>query len=302
MMNQDNKRVVCFGEVLWDVMPTGRKPGGAPMNVAYHLRRLGIDSTVISRIGADPAGDGMRSFLNGIGISTALVQVDHHQATSEVLATIGSHNEVSYEIVAPVAWDFITTDPHSVKAVAQADAFVYGSLAVRSPQSRETLFELLRHARYRLFDVNIRPPHYNRETIERLLSTADAVKLNHHELLEISGWLGNRSDSEYAGAVLLQDRYGLAEIIVTKGEHGASYYTPSFRYDYPAVPVSVKDTIGSGDSFLAAFLAQKLRGESAESMLSFATTLGAYVTTQSGACPPYAATDLNRFMWEKYLS
>ena len=301
MMNTDNKKVVCFGEVLWDMLPTGKQPGGAPMNVAYHLNRMGIDSTIISRIGDDATGDELHAFLRRIGIPTAFVQRDKKHATSQVLATISDDNEVDYDIVAPVAWDFIEYEHRFSDLIQDADVLVYGSLVARNTVSRGALMQILDKANYRLFDINLRSPHYTRETIDLLLRQANAIKLNIHELVAVSAWLGNRSGNEYTGIGMLQDQYGLQEIIVTKGAHGASYYTPLSRYDYPAVPVEVRDTVGSGDSFLAAFLAQKLRGETNENMLAFATALGAYVTTQSGACPPYSRLDLNRFMWEKSL-
>ncbi len=300
-MNGENKKVVCFGEVLWDMLPSGKKPGGAPMNVAYHLNRLGVQSTIISRIGDDEAGRELSSFLESIGLPTENIQIDGKHETSKVMASIGADNEVSYEIIAPVAWDFIQYEERFSTLLQAADVLVYGSLVARNEASRNTLLSLLGKARYRLFDVNLRAPHYTPAVIDQLMQTADAIKLNIHELVTVSGWLGNRSGNEYTGIGLLQDHYGLQEIIVTKGAQGASYYTPNSRHDYPAVSVDVKDTVGSGDSFLAAFLAQKLRGESSEHMLEFATALGAYVTTQSGACPPYSRTDLNRFMWEKYL-
>ncbi|WP_257667417.1 carbohydrate kinase family protein [Parapedobacter tibetensis] len=301
MINGKNKKVICFGEVLWDILPTGKKPGGAPMNVAYHLNRLGIHSTVISRMGNDKEGEKLISFLDHIGIPIAFVQIDHEHQTSKVIANIGDDNEVNYDIVAPVAWDFIKYEDSFSALLLESDVLVYGSLVARNETSRNTLLKLLDKAKYRLFDINLRAPYYTPDTIDTLLKKADAVKLNIHELAEVSSWLGNRSGNEYTGIGMLQDHYGLQEIIVTKGAQGASFYTPLSRHDYPAVPVQVKDTVGSGDSFLAAFLAQKLRGQTRENMLEFATTLSAYVTTQSGACPPYSQTDLNRFVWEKYL-
>src|SRR5690606_20689812 len=151
------------------------------------------------------------------------------------------------------------------------------------------------------FDVNLRAPHYTRETVDLLMRYADAVKLNGQELAVVSAWFGNTSGDENTAVGVLQDRYGLPEIIVTKGAAGASYYRSDARYDCPAIPVDIADTVGSGDAFLAGFLAQKLRGETGDRMLEFATMLGAYVTTQSGACPPYAQADLDRFAWAKYL-
>jgi len=298
---EKNIQVVCFGEVLWDVLPTGKQPGGAPMNVAYHLNRLGISSAVISKVGSDADGRELLDMLRDIGVSPAFIQTDDRHATSRVVATIGGDNEVTYDIIAPVAWDFLVDEPRCSALVREAAVLVYGSLAARNRVSRDTLVQLLDHAAYRMFDVNLRAPHYTRETVDLLMRYADAVKLNGQELAVVSAWFGNTSGDENTAVGVLQDRYGLPEIIVTKGAAGASYYCSDARYDCPAIPVDVADTVGSGDAFLAGFLAQKLRGETGDRMLEFATMLGAYVTTQSGACPPYAQADLDRFAWAKYL-
>ncbi|WP_353195792.1 carbohydrate kinase [Parapedobacter defluvii] len=300
-METGRKQVVCYGEVLWDVLPSGRKPGGAPMNVAYHLRRLGIPSVLVSRIGDDTDGRALLDFLSGMGIAIDFVQVDEQYETSRVMATIGRDNEVSYQILEPVAWDFIQYDPRLSTLIHTSDVLVYGSLAARSTQSHATLQQLLDHAKYRLFDVNLRPPHYTPELIDGLFRRADAAKLNSHELAQVSNWLdiGRGSEDERVGR--LQERYELGEIIVTKGAQGASYYTPGTRRDFPAIRVSVTDTVGSGDAFLAAFLVQKLQGEGNETLLELATALGAYVTTKTGACPHYSRADLDHFIWENTL-
>ncbi|QNL49345.1 carbohydrate kinase [Olivibacter sp. SDN3] len=295
------KKVVCFGEVLWDVLPDGKKPGGAPMNVAYHLNKLGIDSSMVSRVGNDEAGKELTEFLTKMGLSIDYVQVDARYHTSEVIATMGDNHEMRYDILKPVAWDFITYTAPLEKLVTAADVMVFGSLVARNQETRDTLYRLLDHARFRLFDVNFRAPHYQRETVEYLLHKADAVKLNEHELLIITDWMNARAKDEHTAVSTLQEQYGLSEVIVTKGAGGASYYTLESRHDYRAYPVTVKDTIGSGDSFLAAFLAKKLFGKSIDDMLDYAAALGAYVTAQSGANPDYRTTDLQRFMWEKQL-
>lgn len=295
------KKVVCFGEVLWDVLPEGKKPGGAPMNVAYHLNRLGIASYMVSRVGDDPLGEELTMFLKKMGLSTEYIQLDKDQKTSEVIATEGANHEMSYEIVQPVAWDFIRFDRQTANLVENADLMVFGSLAARSELSRATLYDLIAHAKLRLFDVNFRAPHYEQATIEYLLDKADIVKLNNHELRIIASWFGDEGGQEHEHVNRLQDKYKIGEIIVTKGGEGASYYTPMERYDFKAYPVIVKDTVGSGDSFLAAFVAQKLLGKSTEDILDYAAALGAYVTSQAGANPDYTSSDLVRFMWQKQL-
>jgi len=295
------KKVICFGEILWDILPEGKKPGGAPMNVAYHLNRLGIESYMVSKVGNDRLGEELKGFLTKMGFSTDYIQLDNEHRTSEVIATEGSNHEMNYDIIQPVAWDFISYDHKTATLVEQADLMVFGSLVARDRVTRETLYGLIEHAKRKLFDVNFRAPHYTRETISYLLDKADIVKLNNHELAIISAWLGDTTGKEQEGINRIQDKYGLEEIIVTKGGEGASYYTFTERRDYKAYPVTVRDTIGSGDSFLAAFVAQKLQGKSIDDMLDYAAALGDYVTAQSGANPEYKAADLNRFIWEKKL-
>jgi len=296
-----NKSVVCFGEILWDVLPNDRKPGGAPMNVAYHLNRLGIKSTMISRVGDDAAGRELQQFLKRKGLDIGYIQCDDQHQTSEVIASMGEDDEMHYEIVFPVAWDFITYEKRFDLLLEQTDIFVFGSLAARNVTTRDTLYQLIEKAGFKLFDVNFRAPYISKETVDYLLKHADAIKLNSNELQIISGWLGNTGGKESNGIHLMQDKYGIEEIIVTKGGLGVSYYTMKERYDYGAYAVKVQDTIGSGDSFLAAFITQRLFGRSIEDMLDYAVALGAYVTSQSGATPSYRIADLNHFIWKNKL-
>ena len=294
--------VVCFGEILWDVLPTERKPGGAPMNVAYHLHKLGIKGLLVSALGDDEAGKDLLNFLNNIELSTDYIQICESEKTSQVLATVNDNYEVSYEIVYPVAWDKIVIKPIHQRMVTDSGAFVFGSLASRDSVSRETLFKMLEFAKYKVFDVNLREPHYSKELITQLLQQADLVKLNIVELMLLSGWYNSSSSTEAEAVDTLLSRFPISELIVTKGSKGASYYTSQFRFDYPAYATQVADTIGSGDAFLAAFLAMKLRNEPLEATLDYAVAMGAFITSHSGACPPYVRTDLEGFIWRKRLT
>lgn len=300
-MKNITPHVVCFGEILWDNMPGGRKPGGAPMNVAYHLNQLGIDSTLISKVGSDQNGEDLLKFINEKGLSTEFCQKDPVYNTSTVEVSIGADHEVSYEIVAPVAWDFIMPEDRLENLVSLADALVFGSLAVRNSVSFKTLQTLLEKARYRVFDVNLREPHFTKEVIALLLHQTDLLKLNIHELILISAWFGTTCQSEWERIKVLQELFGIKEIVVTKGVAGATYYIAEAQRNYPAFPVEVNDTVGSGDSFLAAFLSEKLRNKDIHESLNSASALGAYVTTQAGACPEYKRDDLNRFTWQNEL-
>lgn len=290
------KTVVCYGEVLWDIFPTQTKPGGAPMNVAYHLRKFGIDSRMISRVGADERGDKLLSLLNGWNIPTTNCQIDATRKTGYVEAIAGEDNEMSYIIHQPVAWDYISFDESYEQLVAESGAFVFGSLVTRNETSRETLYRLLEKASYKVFDINLRPPFYSAEVVEYLLGKCNLLKLNKSELDLIITWFSDNCGDEEANVRFLQNKYQIDEVIVTKGGEGATYYTSTESYSFPAFHVTVKDTVGSGDSFVAAFLAKKIQGTTPETGMNYATALGAFVASHEGACPSYTIAELESFI------
>jgi fructokinase len=293
-----NPSVVCFGELLWDNLPTGRRPGGAPMNVAYHLNKLGTASALVSAVGRDEAGQELLQFVSNKGIDPRFIQSSVGHDTSEVLATVGADHEVKYDIVQDVAWDYIEPDPKIVTALETADAFVYGSLSSRSVQSRKTLFALLQVAKYRVFDVNLRAPHYSPDLIQALMEHANLLKVNAAELQLIASWNGIESKNEAEIIKSLFDGYAVQDIVVTRGSDGASYFNRTESIRLPAYPVEVQDTIGSGDSFLAALLSKRLQGIDVHIALDTALAMGSFVTGQAGACPDYQSADFERFMLE----
>ncbi|QIP15475.1 carbohydrate kinase [Spirosoma aureum] len=279
--------ITCFGEILWDVLPTSKQPGGAPMNVAADLRNFGLNAQLISRVGSDELGRELLDFLAQKAIPLDLVQVGQTHLTGVAKANISDCNEVTYKIVQPVAWDYIQLVPGLLKTVQQSDLFVYGSLAARSPQTRETLLALLAVAPRKVFDVNLRAPHYDRVSVEELLHLAHIAKLNEHELIELSGWYGEENDLH--GAMhQLRDRYQLETLCVTLGKNGAVLLNETGLYSQTGFSIDVADTIGSGDAFLAAFLYKTLQGESPKKTLEFACATGAYVATQQGATPVFS--------------
>lgn len=300
-MEKSKRKVVCFGEILWDNLPGGKKPGGAPMNVAYHLNHLGIESTLISRVGNDSEGLELLNVLEERGLSIEYCQLDNTYKTSKVEVVINDNHEVSYDIVFPVAWDFIEPDARFRTLVQDADALVFGSLVTRNKVSRETLELLLQSPVYKVFDINLRAPYIDSATITQILHKTDLLKLNLHELEIIAGWHNSSSKSDEDKVSVLHHEYNIKEIIVTRGSAGASYFSEDVHYHYPAYKVTVNDTVGSGDSFLAAFLYKKLSGENLEGTLDFASAMGAFITTQTGACPHYTISDLNRFQFNSEL-
>lgn len=291
-----NPSIICFGEMLWDVLPAGRQPGGAPMNVAVHLLNLGLHPRLVSRIGDDELGKELLEFVQGQGLATDLIQRGQTHLTGVVKANVGTDHEVVYKIVHPVAWDYIQYTNALEAAVDQANVFVYGSLAARSPVTADTLFRLLnRGTPLRVFDVNLRAPHYDQPKLERLLATADLVKLNHHELALLAGWYEAPADVEMA-MLNLARRYALQTLCVTCGERGAVLYTGAEFFHSPGFPVVVQDTIGSGDSFLAALLRGLLRHDAPADYLRFACAAGAVVATHRGATPPLRERDVQALL------
>jgi len=141
-MSDRPKKAICFGEILWDNLPSGRLAGGAPMNVAYHLQQLGVEADMISRVGDDEAGAKLVEFVSSIGIPAENIQVDLQQSTSEVIGKLKDNNEMVYTITYPTAWDFIEWENDFEAKITGADVFIFGSLAARNVVSRKTLLQL----------------------------------------------------------------------------------------------------------------------------------------------------------------
>ncbi|HDR51259.1 MAG TPA: carbohydrate kinase, partial [Mariniphaga anaerophila] len=177
-MGAKNKKILSFGEILWDKLPTGTKPGGAPMNAALHLAQLGYKPKLASSVGNDEDGSRLKKFVEEAGIDTSLVQLNNKLSTSEVLVTLDAENNATYEIVEPVAWDEIVLTPELKQAAEEAEIIIYGSLAARNKTTRDTIISLLKNNKAkRLMDVNFRPPYDTRKVVEQLIKYADIVKM-----------------------------------------------------------------------------------------------------------------------------
>ncbi|HTI07180.1 MAG TPA: carbohydrate kinase [Puia sp.] len=283
--------VVCYGEILWDILPDHAVPGGAPMNVAYHLNKLGIRPALITRVGLDNEGKKLILLMEKNGISTDYFQMDFERSTGKVIATTDGKEEVLYDILKPVAWDFINWDDPFSALVAGAGYFVYGSLSARSEESRNTLFLLLEEAKYKVLDINLRTPHYSRKTLEKLLHSADMLKINQAELELITGWFSGYKH-ERDRVKVLQDKFQLTDIVVTRGSHGSMLYMGGEFYEHPGFTIKLADTIGSGDAFLAGLLSRLSRGVGAQEALEFASALGALIASYVGPCPEYEPTEI----------
>jgi fructokinase len=287
--------VVCYGEILWDVLPDGPQPGGAPLNVAYHLKKLGVNTSIISRVGNDTNGQQLMHLLDDWGIQKHLLQIDTEYPTSEVIAKMNNRNEVSYEIVFPVAWDFIQASKNTFEQLDRSTYLIYGSLASRNETTRNALFELLDSNATKVFDINLRPPFVNRDLLEVLLIKADIVKFNQAELEMAQLLFGGSFSNEVSQIKFIQSHFNIPEIIVTKGEFGASYYKNEQSWHAWGTEVKVKDTIGSGDSFLAAFIANHYLKNDPQTIIKNSVAMGAFIATKKGGCPQYNLTEYVNF-------
>lgn len=284
-------KVVIFGEMLWDCLPDGAVPGGAPMNVALNLHQLGLDSNLISAVGNDSDGKKLLEFLKTFNLPLNLIQECSTHQTSKVLVNDSDKENIKYDIVSPVAWDFIEWNDEIDLAVAEAEAFVFGSLGVRNPKSLGTLLRLLQHQIIRIFDANLRPPFYDFEVIETLLGFADILKINEDELVIFADYF-NVDPSVEAVCTYLDQHFPMDLICITKGSKGALIYQKGELISHSGYKVEVEDSIGSGDAFLSGFIKSYLEEKSLKETLDFACKLGAFVATKKGGTPRYKLEEI----------
>jgi len=294
MKSSTHYPVVCFGEVLWDLLPAGSKPGGAPVNVAYHLQKLGQRAALVTRIGNDPEGNELKNIFSAYGVCTEYFQIDNHYATGKVFGRLNEHNEMIYDIVQPSAWDYIDWQNTVHDLVSQSRYFVFGSLACRNNTSKQTLFRLLEAAPQRVLDINLRAPFYNKYRVTELLQRCEILKLNISELELIAGWFNNFTTTEER-VMAIQEKFGMEAVIVTMGAEGALLSLNGIIQQQPGYAVQVADTVGAGDAFLAGFLTGMINNKTSTEILHQAAVMGAFVASKNGACPQYSMSELSAF-------
>lgn len=293
------KNIICFGEVLWDMLPSGAKPGGAPLNVAIHLVKNGLHPILISKTGTDKMGDKLVGFLENSGLKTAAIQKDTELPTSEVLVHLDENKNATYEICEPVAWDNIIINSVIINSARNSDLIIYGSLAARNKTTRNTLFRILKESTAtKLVDINLRVPYDNRDWVEELLHISDFVKLNDDELIKIAGW-NNKKGSEEELVYWLSDYFNCHTVCVTRGAKGAVLFINNSFYAHPGFKVNAVDTVGAGDSFLAVLVASLSKHIQPEKTLERACATGAFVASQEGAVPNYSAHEIDKIIYFK---
>ncbi|WP_242121036.1 carbohydrate kinase family protein [Aestuariivivens sediminicola] len=288
--------IVCFGEVLFDVFSTHKKIGGAPLNVANRLRSFGNQVAMISAIGRDHLGEELLAYLKAQDINVNGVQVTEDYKTGMVNVTLNAKGSASYDIMYPRAWDKIQLTQDNQAQVEKADAFVFGSLVARDDTSRQTLYSLLDSAKFKIFDLNLRPPYYTLEVLHYLMHRADFIKFNDDELYEVSHALGSKFNSLEQNLWFIAEKTKTDQICVTKGAHGAVLLYNNTLYYNSGFLVQVKDTVGAGDSFLGALTSELLNDVKPQKALDFACAVGALVARSEGANPKIVRAEVEAFL------
>ncbi|MBT1179273.1 carbohydrate kinase family protein [Bifidobacterium vespertilionis] len=280
--------VLSLGELLWDMLPSGKRAGGAPVNFAYHAMMNGAEGWSISAVGEDELGDELVVEAQKAGIHTIIQRNAWPTSTVEVALKNGIPE---YTIVKGVAWDHLLLTRELIDVTAQADAVCFGTLALRSPETHDTIIELLKRTKpgaMRFFDINLRGDHYSRELIEELLGYATVFKINDAELLLLRDMFGIRGTSDDDACRWFMSQYGLDYVILTGGSTFSTVIARGGESSTLATPhVEVVDTVGAGDSFSGTFTARTLLGDPLAEAHRAAVNTAAYVCTQNGAWPEY---------------
>jgi fructokinase len=293
------KRIVSFGETLWDLLPTGKVLGGAPFNFAYRAKSLGYDSVMVTQLGTDELGREAHRRIEELRMRTDFVFTTDAYPTGTVEVSLDEANNPDYRIVPEVAYDYIELTDELLELARSAACICYGSLGQRNETSRSTLARMLEEftGTYRLLDINLRKECWTPEILRFSIARSDILKLNQDEAPEVARLYGYRLQDVRAAAEAVILEHGLSYVVVTLGEKGAC----AVAKDGSTVvdggyAVELVDPLGSGDAFAAGFVTSLLEGESMERACRVGNGMGAYVATQRGATQPFTIAQLEEFM------
>ena len=279
------KRVIVgIGEILWDMLPSGKALGGAPANFAYHAMRLGEEGWAVSAIGDDDLGREIMDIVGSKGLKNIISVTDKPTGTVEV--ELDGRGVPTYNIMEDVAWDNIPFTPEMEVLASRADAVCFGSLVQRMNSRRSVLgfVRAMRPDALKVFDINLRQHYYSCEVIEESLKLSDILKINDEEIRTVADMFG-LGDDDVAACRSLIASYGLRLVILTKGADGSEVITADEVIPQSVGHVDVVDTVGAGDAFTAAFVVAYLRGETLAQAQRLATETASYVCSCKGAMP-----------------
>lgn len=280
--------VVGMGEALWDVLPEGKKIGGAPANFAYHVSQFGLPSCAVSAVGDDPLGKEIIENFTSKGLNFSLAEVPYPTGTVQV--EIDQAGIPQYDIKENVAWDNIPYTENLRKLAKKTKAFCFGSLAQRNIVSRTTINDFLdampkSDDSLVVFDVNLRQGFFTKEILTTSMEKCNILKINDEELIVVSRMFGYPGIDLQDKCWILLGKYNLKMLILTCGINGSYVFTPGNVSYLPTPKVEVQDTVGAGDSFTAAFIASILKGATVQEAHHKAVETSAFVCTQKGAMP-----------------
>jgi fructokinase len=280
--------IVGLGEALWDVLPNGKKLGGAPANFAYHVAQFGLNSMAVSAIGNDKLGDETLEALDEKGLKYYMQRIPY--PTGSVQVTLDEEGVPCYDIKENVAWDNIVFTPELEEIAKNCRAVCFGSLAQRNIVSRQTIGMFLDSMpkdsdTLKIFDINLRQDFYSKEVLTESFKKCNILKINDEELVVIGRLFGYPGLELRDKCWLILGKYNLKMLILTCGINGSYVFTPGKVSFQPTPKVEVADTVGAGDSFTGAFCASIINGLPIEEAHRLAVEVSAYVCTQNGAMP-----------------
>lgn len=278
-------KIIGLGEILWDMLPTGKQLGGAPANFAYHVCRLGGNGWAVSALSDDELGREIKNTLSTKKLNTILEEVN--EPTGTVQVTLNAAGVPTYDITEGVAWDHIPFTERIGNLAKETSAVCFGTLAQRSPESRATIHKFIESmpaGSLKVFDINLRQKYYDENIISDSLRLADILKINDEELEVVSRMLCLTGTSEERCRAISRE-FNLKFVILTMGGDGSKVILEDRVHLSTPGKINIVDTVGAGDSFTAAFMLAYLRGESIEKAHTLATEVSSYVCTKAGAMP-----------------
>lgn len=284
MMQATGSSFLCvgIGEVLWDQLPGGSAPGGAPANFAWHAQQLGADARIVSAVGRDAPGASLVAELSRWGLRTDTIGCNEHP-TGAVAVSLDRTGSLTYQIREHAAWDHVGPTTEARSLAAQAHAICFGTLGQRAPTSRQTCRELVAACPgLRVFDCNLRQGYWSLPVVEESLRLANVFKLNSEELETLAPLLGLRGDDEQRMRALA-DRYGLRAVALTRAAAGSALLLDAALAGHGGSPVDVVDTVGAGDAWCAALVMGILRGHDAQRIATHAQSVASFTCTRRGA-------------------
>lgn len=283
--------IIGLGEALWDMLPEGKKLGGAPANFAYHAGQFGLDTVAISALGEDKLADETIEALEQNGLKYLMPRVPY--ATGTVQVTLTGEGIPTYEIKENVAWDNIPFNDEIKAAAKNCRAVCFGSLAQRNIVSRQTIQQFLDATPedcIKICDINLRQQFFSKEILEESFKRCNILKINDEELVVVTRMFGHQELDDAKICEKMVKEYNLQMLVLTCGTNGSHVFTADGKHSFQPTPkVEVADTVGAGDSFTGSFCAAILNGKPVEEAHRIAVEVSAYVCTQNGAMPKYPA-------------